>query len=388
MKILKRNRRPKVITIPLTAQDLTITAFFATQQLLTNLSNKQDPILLQSDIAECLHTTSQAISHLPIGTWDDDLLRAILESSDSVITKDKEETNQTDSDPSTIVNKAFNDAWRKSMQSESNEAIETPESEPNGINADKFWIDENTSILIDTSKAEVTLLGIARHLSNLVSELGSIAKDMLGISGQLKVPKPKANTIKAHKFNKRSASKKKPIAKRKILDDYLPECIWFIHKGTKFYLLGRDADAALGRIPSNKLTVAEYTTMMELERQANNQSPKRDSKTKQIVIDKVVRAVNGNPTGETLSDEVVGQKRYDLELQDIDIAFNLTIRQVAVLCRCADETLPVEITEREAFITERSRHFSDAPAWIAFAVRGFFLERLMAYSLTPAVNRI
>lgn len=366
----KRTAAPKLITIPLTTQDLTITAFFATQQLLTNLSNTQDPNLLLNDVAETLHTSPQALAHLTIGTWDDNILRAILESSDSHIIIEqtsKEKTTETVSDS------------------------QTPEYLTALLNASDIieTYSPNTSQTIDTEtpelKDQITLLGIARHLSNLVSDLSSIARDHT--IGQRKESKPtKPNTIASRK--KASKRNKKEPAKRKTIEEILPECLWFIHKGTKYYLLGRDADASLGHIPHNKLTVADYVTMKAVELNAQAKAPERDAKTGQIFIDRELKAVNGKPTGVILSDEEYAAKMHNAVLQDIDIAFNLTIRQVAVLCRRAHEALPQEITEREAFITERVMTFADAPAWIAFAIRAFFLERLLAARLIPAANLI
>jgi hypothetical protein len=361
----KRTAAPKLITIPLTAQDLTITAFFATQQLLTNLSNAQDPNLLLNDVAEVLHTTPQALAHLPIGTWDDDLLRAIIKTS--VPDNTREETSETKTTESTQASEA-------SLPNDS-DVLET--------------YPPNTNQTIDTSEPtelteSITLLGIARHLSNLVSDLSAIARE--NIIGQRKDTKPtKPGTIASHK--KAKAKGKKPEATRNNVEQLLPECIWFVHKGVKYFLLGRDADVSLGHIPTNKLTVADYVTMKAVELNAHANAPERD-KNGHIFIDRELKAPNGKPTGVVLSDEEYKARMHTLVLQDIDIAFNLSIRQLAVLCRRAHEALPQEISEREAFITERAHAFADAPAWIAFAVRGFFLERLLARRLIPAANLI
>lgn len=342
----KRSADKKIILLPLIAQDLTITTFFATQQLLTNLSNTQDPNLLLSDIAEALHTTPQALTHLPIGSWDDNILRAILESSDSVnsIRENTSET-KTDSDLQTS----------QSSESFNAESIETETFPSNSIQT------------IDTEapefKDEITLLGIARHLSNLVSELSSLAKE--------------------HTKNQRTfkPTGKKEIATPRTVEQMLPECLWFIHKGHKYFLLGRDADCCSGFIPHNKMTVGEFVTLKAVELNAHANAPKRDSDGN-IHIEREILAPNGKPTGKVLTDEEYKAKMMQAILQDIDIAFNLSLRQVAVLCRRAHEALPQETAEREQFITERALTFQDVPAWIAFAIRGFFLERLLARQLT------
>ena len=357
----KRSADKKIILLPLIAQDLTITTFFATQQLLTNLSNTQDPNLLLSDIAEALHTTPQALAHLPIGTWDDDILRAIIQSSDS-----REE------EPQTII-----------------ESHRTPETFGDANNTIKSY-PFNSIQTIDTNlpefKDQITLLGIARHLSNLVADLSAIAREHTKDARILKEP-AKRGSIAHHKKSKANAKAKGKLkATRQNVEDLLPEALWFIHKGVKYFLLGRDADISLGFIPHDKLTVGEYITMKAIELNAAANAPERDENG-QIYIERELKAPNGKPTGKVLSDEEVRQKTYAATLQDIDIAFNLTIRQVAVLCRRAHEALPQEITEREAFITERAMLFQDAPAWIAFAIRGFFLERLLARQLTRAGNR-
>lgn len=365
---MKTRSAKKLITIPLTAQDLTITAFFATQQLLTNLSNKQDPSLLLSDIAEALHTTPQALSHLPIGTWDDDILRAILDTSVSNLTREEPQTSQTVSDSQTPETLSADSIVESNIETYPTNNIQTIDTE-----APEF-------------KDQLSLLGIARHLSNLVSDLSAIARENTKEARTFK-QKAKPGSLAHYKASKQKAKGKKPMATKKTVEDLLPECLWFIHKGIKFFLLGRDADVALGHIPYNKLTVGEYTTVKALELQANNTAPQRDKDGK-IFIDRELKAVNGKPTGKLLSDEEYEQKMHSAILQDIDIAFNLTLKQVAVLCRRAHEALPQELTERETFITERSRIFEDAPAWIAFAIRGFFLERLLARQLIHAGNLI
>ena len=366
MSTKKRTAAPKLLTIPLTAQDLTITAFFATQQLLTNLSNTQDPGILLGDVAECLHTTPQVLAHLPIGTWDDNIIRAILESSVSHIVK--EETSEQKITESSQTPESFNDI---------NNVIES--------------YPPNTLQTIDTEAPEfkdtLSLLGIARHLSNLIADLTQIASDNVK-NQRTEKPKPKANTIASRKAAKRKTNENKQPLTQSNIEELLPKCLWFVHKGVKYFLLGRDADVSLGHIPEAKLTVADYVTMKAIELNAQAKAPQRDAKTGEIIIDRELKAVNGKPTGKVLTDQEYDAKMHSLVLQDIDIAFNLTIRQVAVLCRRAHEVLPQEITEREAFITERAMTFADAPAWIAFAIRGFFLERLLARRLIPAVNLI
>lgn len=360
----KTSATQKLITIPLTAHDLTITTFFATQQLLTNLSNTQDPSLLLSDVAEALHTTPQALTHLPIGSWDDNIIRAILQFSDShIIREESTEEKISSSEPQTSED--LNGTAISGML----------QDHPNNTNQ---TIDTETPELKD----QISLLGIARHLSNLVGELSSIAKENMA-DKRISKEKPKPNSLAARKASKRKSKKtiSNDAEKLQTIEDLLPQAIYFVHKGHKYFLLGRDVDCSIGVIPQNKMTVGDFITVKAVELDAFAKAPERD-KDGRIFIDRELKAPNGKPTGKVLSDEEYKQKMHTAVLQDIDIAFNLTIRQVAVLCRRAHEALPQEISEREAFITERAMIFADAPAWIAFAIRGFFLERLLARRLT------
>lgn len=365
----KRNkkRQTETIILPLTPYDLTVTTFFGTQQMFTNLADTVDPSVLIKDLSETLMVDKTVLESLPIGSWDDDILEVLSE-------------------------RYFAESADKS-----DTGLLVPDIETN--------IMPNTSQQIELDNPVISLLGIARHLSDLVEQLGLVAKNTLEAQKQYKT----GNAAKDSVINALNNTLKKPLSKseqyiqtkkarglknqrsrtvdkkntklqtkkQRGLYELLPKCLWFIHKGTKYYLLGREADALLGKIPHSKLTAAEYITCKEIERGANDQKPERDPKTGDVLVDPVLKNKAGKPTGKVLSQSEIRQQKQALLLQDIDIAFNLTINQIAALLRRADETLPLEIAEREYFLTERAKDFQDLPAWVAFAIRGFFLERFL-----------
>jgi hypothetical protein len=67
--------------------------------------------------------------------------------------------------------------------------------------------------------------------------------------------------------------------------------------------------------------------------------------------------------------------------------FSLNLRLFAVLCRKKGESIPIDIRERDKWLTERAELFKDIPMNIVLDVRFFLLDTMTDFVLDQTYNR-
>lgn len=156
-------------------------------------------------------------------------------------------------------------------------------------------------------------------------------------------------------------------------------------------LLPREADAALGLTRPEDMTARLELVALEVEARARRPEDTAHRANRLEAVEAVTGLEMERSRGplrvEGLGGEATDAQLLEAQLQDVDLDFNLTLQQLAVLLRPRGEKLPLEVQARERYISRRSRLYATLPAQVALEVRSFFLVRSLRRFLTLGGDR-